>query len=133
MLDVPATLGRLRILCACVAAACDAQSPAGRALARDVELAVQEAGSNVVRHAYDGQPGGRIRMELTISAGGIVADLFDAGRPFVEPEAAAAAPGEARVHGYGLLLMRRLMDEVEYRREGDRNHWRLRRSFAAGR
>lgn len=130
-LDVPATLAHLRVVCACVLAACDTHSDAAHAVSRDVELAVQEMGSNAVLHAYRGRSDGWLRFEVSLDALGVTVVLTDGGREFVPAEAPGLSPGEVRVRGYGLHLLQRLVDEVEYRREGDRNRWRLRRRYPA--
>lgn len=128
-LEVPATLAFLRVACACVVAACDLHSDDAHAVARDVELAVQEMGSNAVLHAYRGRTDGWLRFEITLDAFGVTVVQTDGGRAFVPADERDLAPGEVRVRGYGLHLLRRLMDEVEYRRDGDRNRWRLRRRY----
>ncbi len=131
-LEVPATLGYLRVVCACVVAACDLHSDAAHGVARDLELAVQEIGSNAVLHAYRGRSDGWLRVEVAFDASGVTVVLIDAGREFVPSDARDLEPGEVRVRGYGLHLLRRLMDEIDYRREGDLNRWRLRREYPGG-
>ncbi len=128
-LELPATLGFLRVACACVVAACDNHSDAAHAVSRDVELAVQEMGSNAVLHAYRGRSDGWLRFEFSLDDGGVTVVLTDGGRAFVPADAPELYPGDVRVRGYGLHLLRRLVDEVEYRRIGDRNRWRLRRRY----
>ncbi len=128
-LEVPATLGFLRVVCACVVAACDLHSDAAHAVSRDLELAVQEMGSNAVLHAYRGRGDGWLRVEVALDAVGVTVQLTDGGREFVPSDVPDLAPGEVRVRGYGLHLLRQLVDEVEYRRDGDRNRWRLHRRY----
>ena len=89
-----------------------------------LDLAVEEWATNVCRHAYRGEDGS---ISVTVRREGprLVVELSDDGNPF-DPTAAAEpdvslplterAPG-----GLGLLLMRRMVDELSYRRDGRRN------------
>ena len=67
--------------------------------------------------------------DVPLPQAGVTVVLTDAGREFVPADAPDLSPGEVRVRGYGLHLLRRLVDEVEYRRIGHRNRWRLRRRY----
>jgi serine/threonine-protein kinase RsbW len=86
-----------------------------------LQLAVDEACANVVRHAYDGQGG---HLELTIQAADdeIQVIVRDWGEPF-DPQAVpppdTAAPLEERpLGGLGLYLMKQVMDRVDYQFNG---------------
>jgi serine/threonine-protein kinase RsbW len=81
----------------------------------DIDLAVEEASTNIVRHAYEpGQPGDiQVRVEAT--NGEMRVTLTDWGRPFDADAAnlAVDVPVEVRARGgMGLLLVYQLMDEV---------------------
>jgi len=92
----------------------------------NIELALQEACTNVVDHAYAGQPG-RIVIEFSYieAPRQLTVDLYDTGRPF-DPQMAGEPPlDEPQVHGYGLFLIRSLMDEMAYESSPAGNHWRL--------
>jgi serine/threonine-protein kinase RsbW len=84
----------------------------------DLQLAVDEACSNVIRHAYGGRGG---QMEVTIEAvdGEMQVVIRDWGQGFdleVVPVPDVTAPLEARpLGGLGLFLMRQMMDSVEFR------------------
>lgn len=79
-------------------------------------LAVYEAATNVVRHGYDGR--GDEPLTLTIEPGEdrVVFLLTDCGRYNHAWWQEAAAPGGAE-GGYGLQLIRTLMDEASYVRD----------------
>jgi serine/threonine-protein kinase RsbW len=88
----------------------------------DLELAVDEACTNVVEHAYQGQAG---EVEISIKAVGdaVQVIIHDEGRPF-DPQAVPipdpSAPLEDRQPGgLGLFLMRQVMDEVEFEFDGE--------------
>ena len=79
----------------------------------ECELALTEALSNVIRHAYKGDGSRRVELALHVRDDQVTVEIVHHGEPF-DPEAYrrpdldAAAPG-----GYGLHLIRRLMDNVE--------------------
>lgn len=99
----------------------------------NVELAVYEACTNIVEHAY-GKAGGRIEVTVTLdtSPNRLIVDLVDFGVGFdlsAIPDPDLDVP---KVHGYGLFLVRELMDEVIYQNEAGRNHWRLTKNLTVG-
>ena len=90
--------------------------------AEQVALAVVEAATNVVEHAYAGQPGGRLELRFSLGRE-LRVELLDQGRP----PAAGTLPEldleryrrERRNGGLGLHLMARIMDSVTFaRRDG---------------
>lgn len=93
-----------------------------------VLLAVEEAVTNVIRYAYgDGE--GLIRLTAACRDGNLVFELRDSGRAFDPtqvPEADVTLPAEERTPGgLGLLLVRRIMDEVRYQRTDGENRLTL--------
>jgi serine/threonine-protein kinase RsbW len=96
-------------------------------------LALEEAVTNVIQHAFTGAtPPHRIEVALAIDAERVTAEVIDNGHPFdpsEAPEPDRAAPLEARdVGGLGIHLIRRMMDEVEYRRIAGENRLRLQKT-----
>jgi len=83
----------------------------------DLQLAVDEACTNVVRHAYDGESG-RLELEIQATGEGVRVTVWDWGQPFDPeniPEPDVTAPLEQRpLGGLGLFLMRQTMDEVQF-------------------
>ena len=55
----------------------------------------------------------------------LVIDLRDNGSSFDFAEAPKPNLNEAQIHGYGLFLVKELMDEVTYEPGPTENHWRL--------
>jgi sigma-B regulation protein RsbU (phosphoserine phosphatase) len=93
-------------------------------------LALEEAVSNVIKNAFDGVPlPHRIEVRLDISATSVVAEVVDNGHPFdptAAPDPDLSLPLEERhPGGLGILLMRRVMDRLQYRRSGGSNILRL--------
>ncbi len=83
----------------------------------DLQLAVEEACSNVIEHAYRGR-GGQLSVRFETDDSDVIITLQDQGQAF-NPER-VAAPDTKRplskrpVGGLGLHLMRTLMDEVRF-------------------
>ena len=89
-----------------------------------VELAVDEACTNIIEHAYGGENLGHIEVKCEITSEGLTIILHDHGQPF-RPEDIALpdvdAPLEDReAHGLGLFFMRKWMDEIHF--DFSKNH-----------
>ncbi len=82
-----------------------------------VELACDEACSNVIEHGYAGQPG-EIHIACHVSDADFVIEVVDQGPPFdplsVKPAPAARSIDDISVGGRGVYLIRKLMDTVTY-------------------
>jgi len=81
---------------------------------RELAVALSEACANVHRHAYSGRSDGRIDVEVEVQADTMRVSVRDYGATF-DPDSCEPPdldhPGEA---GYGIFLMKSLMDHVEY-------------------
>jgi serine/threonine-protein kinase RsbW len=89
-----------------------------------LDLAIEEWATNVCRYAYRGGDGS-VWVAVRREGPTLVVELSDDGSPF-DPTAAAepdvSVPlSERSPGGLGLLLMRRMVDELSYRRDGHRN------------
>lgn len=91
-----------------------------------VELAVEELLVNVVNYAYP--PGSAGWIEVDCEAGGtgeLVVTIRDGGRPFNPLEVAApeidAALNQREVGGLGVLLVRKMADDIRYEQRGETN------------
>lgn len=83
-----------------------------------VEMAVDEACSNIVEHAYRGKEGGDIECTCSSDEDGLTITLRDHGEPF-EPATIftpdlGAGLYTRRVGGLGIFLIRKLMDDVRF-------------------
>ena len=101
-----------------------------------VLLALEEACTNVIRHAYlYGQ--GTIRIHIAVESERVVFSLFDRGRSFDFERAGAPDLGRyvqtGRKGGLGIYLIRKIMDEVDYRTIGDENRLRMVKSLPRSR
>lgn len=94
-----------------------------------VELVLEELGLNVINH---GKSEGlqQIEIRLTSEAEALTIEIVDSGVPF-DPLTDAPRPDlesgvqERAVGGLGVHLVRSMMDELDYRREGGKNHLTL--------
>jgi serine/threonine-protein kinase RsbW len=84
-----------------------------------VQLAADEAASNIIEHAYGGQPDRTFRLHCEFQQDRIVITFFDRGKSFdftrVEEPDITANLSERKIGGLGIFLMHKLMDEVEYK------------------
>ncbi|HEX7974043.1 MAG TPA: ATP-binding protein [Anaerolineales bacterium] len=83
-----------------------------------VQLAVDEACSNIIEHAYGGEGLGEIKCSVQTLDDGLKVVLCDRGRPF-DPDKVPApdltAPlEELKARGLGLHWMHKLVDEVHF-------------------
>jgi serine/threonine-protein kinase RsbW len=83
-----------------------------------VQLAVDEACTNIIEHAYGGEGLGEIECICNILEDGLEIILHDRGKPFNPKEIndidINMPLDELGNRGAGLFLMRKLMDEVKF-------------------
>jgi len=99
-----------------------------------VQLAVDEAATNIIQHAYGEKGNGTLDISWHIDAGVLTIILTDTGTPF-EPETIPqpdihSSFEERQAGGLGIYLMNKLMDEVSYRFTASGNELTLRKRFA---
>ena len=95
---------------------------------------LEELFTNVVEHAYKGAQFAAVAVTLGWKHGRLTIDFVDDGPPF-DPLAHSApdldAPPEQRpIGGLGISIVRAMVDEARYWREGHRNHLHLLRRLA---
>jgi anti-sigma regulatory factor (Ser/Thr protein kinase) len=84
-----------------------------------LELAAHEAVTNIIRHAYQGQPGRPIHLLIEADDETARVTLSHYGRDF-DPDAVPAPDIEGnRFGGFGLYLIGQLVDEVAYTRDDE--------------
>ena len=91
----------------------------------ELNLALEEILTNVISYGYDDSDEHEILIRLSCKGEEITAEVEDDGRPFNPLEAAEPdtdKPLEERsVGGLGIHLVRKLMDDVEYKRQQGKN------------
>ncbi|OGC39179.1 hypothetical protein A2Y85_02135 [candidate division WOR-3 bacterium RBG_13_43_14] len=89
-----------------------------------VQIAVDEACTNVVRHAYKNN-GGKIRIELRPLNKKLKIVIKDWGNPFQKDYQAASKPHQViqtkKTGGLGIFTIKKLMNEVKYYRRKNHN------------
>ncbi len=83
-----------------------------------LQLAVDEACSNIIEHAYGGENLGDIECACVSTGDGLQIYLHDHGRPFQPDKVRGFNPhtplNRCKTGGAGLFLMRQMMDEVRF-------------------
>jgi anti-sigma regulatory factor (Ser/Thr protein kinase) len=91
----------------------------------NMKLALDEILTNVISYGYDDAGEHQITARFCLEQGKWTAEVEDSGRPFnplTSPEANTKQSLEARpIGGLGIHLVRKLIDESEYRRQNDKN------------
>ncbi len=83
-----------------------------RGILHALVMATGEAVTNILRHAHRDLPAAQIHLQLQIQADAVVLLFQDQGEPFDITAVPHLNPGELRIGGRGVYLMRALMDEV---------------------
>jgi serine/threonine-protein kinase RsbW len=94
-----------------------------------IQLACDEACTNIIEHAYGAEGVGEIQVSWENEKGAFVIELRDNGRPFAPKEVKSPTiPNDVndldnlKVGGLGLHFMRTLMDEVKFSFNENGNH-----------
>jgi anti-sigma regulatory factor (Ser/Thr protein kinase) len=90
-----------------------------------LQLAADEAATNIIEHAYAGVQEGRIGVDCEFRNDTFVVVMRDTGRAFdpasVRPPNIKGDLSQRKIGGLGLYLMRKLMDQVSYESSGGGN------------
>ena len=91
-----------------------------------IELVLEEIGTNIIKYGQDGEKETEIQITLTSDSKSLTMEIFDTGKAF-DPFADAPPPDlesdvpDRPIGGLGVYLVRKLMDEASYRREDGMN------------
>jgi anti-sigma regulatory factor (Ser/Thr protein kinase) len=98
---------------------------------RMVNLGLEEVITNILKYGYDDQQEHQIEIALLSTSHELRLDVTDDGHefnPLEHPEPDAAKPLEDREPGgLGISFLRKLFDDVRYRREAEQNTLILRK------
>jgi anti-sigma regulatory factor (Ser/Thr protein kinase) len=114
-------LGLVRDLTARMACSCGFDAK----VASQIALAVDEAATNVLEHAYAGAPDRVVEFRFEDRGPDLRIEILDSGA-MVDPRAVPSLDldryvSERRTGGLGMVLMERIMDSVTFRRTARRN------------
>lgn len=91
----------------------------------NIQLATDEAASNIIEHAYEGVSDGMLELSCGLDGDTLMIILIDHGEPFDPSEVPmpdlTADLSERQIGGLGIFLMRKLMDEVHYKSNPENN------------
>lgn len=118
-IEVGSDLRELREIRAFVRAFCGdlPGGPLEPARADALELAVNEAASNIMKHAYHGRTDQRIHLEAEAFPDRVVVRLRHLGDPFDPAEAAPPPFDGSRDSGFGAYIISRCVEETRYHRD----------------
>ncbi len=92
-----------------------------------IELAISEICTNIMKHAYVAKTGD-INGRVTLLNNGVQLDFYDQGVSF-DPNSVPeprSDPNDLKEGGYGLHIVRQIMDVVSYTSQPETgNHWHL--------
>lgn len=84
-----------------------------------VQLAADEAASNIIEHAYDGNSNQTFALTCEYKDNRLIMRFHDHGKSFdisqVDEPDIGADLSQRKIGGLGIFLMHKLMDEVTYR------------------
>jgi serine/threonine-protein kinase RsbW len=95
----------------------------------DLQMAVDEAVTNVMEHAYKGRTDGAIHILLRVDTRRLLVEIRDRGTAFnakkVKKPDINSPLSERSIGGLGIFFMKHLMDRVEFRRDKGENITRM--------
>lgn len=91
----------------------------------NIQLATDEAASNIIEHAYEGITNGVLELSCGMRGNVLTVVLVDHGEAFDPSEIPIpdlkADLSDRKIGGLGIFLMRKLMDEVHYESHPEKN------------
>ena len=91
-----------------------------------VQMAVDEAITNVIQHAYHGTRAGRIDISCERRGDEFIVEIQDFGKPFdpsrVRTPRVKGSLSRRTIGGLGVFFMKQLMDSVEFSRDAKRGN-----------
>jgi serine/threonine-protein kinase RsbW len=100
---------------------------------RAIALSLHEHVTNVMTHGFGDRRSHELSVHLRLQGGAVEAEVLDDGpsfNPLERPPVDTRVPLDDKpLGGLGVHLIRKLTDELEYRRENDRNILVMRKRF----
>ncbi|MBR5720999.1 MAG: ATP-binding protein [Clostridia bacterium] len=99
-----------------------------------IEIAVDEILSNIVNYAYEGGKG-TANLKIESDENGVVLTVTDSGTAYnplekEDPDITLSAD-ERGIGGYGIFIVKKTMDKVDYERKDGLNILKLYKNFSA--
>jgi serine/threonine-protein kinase RsbW len=93
---------------------------------REIELAMEEALVNIFNYAYDDDSRGKVEVRCRMeNKDTLLIDILDCGIPFDIRTAPLpdvhSGISERKIGGLGIMLIKKMVDDVRYRQEGKCN------------
>lgn len=79
-----------------------------------LELAVNEAAANVIKHAFHGREDQSIRIEARTEGDRVIVMILHHGDPFTPDDVPPPSFDGSRSNGFGVYLIKSCVDEVRY-------------------
>lgn len=102
-------------------------------LTHHINLALEEAVSNVMLYAYPKGTDGMVDVDAILRKDSLEFTIVDSGKPFdptAAPEVDFSIPIEDRpIGGLGIHLVRQLMETVSYERKADKNYLKMKKNI----
>jgi serine/threonine-protein kinase RsbW len=90
-----------------------------------INLALEEMVTNIIKYGYDELGRHKIEVALDVGADEVAMVIVDDGHDFNpvlhEGKQPAAKPEDREIGGWGIHLMKKLLDRMDHRREEGRN------------
>jgi anti-sigma regulatory factor (Ser/Thr protein kinase) len=122
-IKLPAKIENLKKWTQSVLECAGAQKFEGKRI-QEIELALEEALVNICHYSYPEKPG-EVEINCKIDDSHFIVEMIDSGKPFdvtslSDPDLTANID-ERKMGGLGVFLIKKMVDEVRYRRENDQN------------
>jgi len=99
----------------------------------DINVVLDELISNIIKYGYSDDAAHEIHVKLSASDTAVEIGIEDDGKafdPFALPEPDLSLPlAERPVGGLGVHFVRKLMNDVKYKHENNRNYMFLKKNF----
>ena len=90
-----------------------------RNLIYKVQLAVEEAITNIIRHGYRGEVSGKIRLEIIVRHFTLMVVIIDRGKEFdprlIDKPDLNQYVQVGKIGGLGIMMIKNLIDDIDYK------------------
>ncbi len=114
VVEFRASLSQLQAVRESVARLCLQAPGDSEALSSMLQLAINEAFCNIVKHGYKGKTDGIIRLRNEITDKGISIEISDQGDAFNPGKVKEPSLAGSETNGFGLFIIREIADRVSY-------------------